>query len=85
MKIMVLKFTEEEINNKENVVEIEDIVVYGDSIEVNDGYFVLNGKALIDGEMYSDFQVEFTLENSPEELSCLNIVNSDWEEYDFIF
>ncbi len=84
-KIMILKFTEQEIDNKENVVEIEDIVVYGETIEVLEGYFVLLGRALIDGEMYSDFQVEFTLEKSPEELNCLNIINSDWIEYDFVF
>ncbi len=37
------------------------------------------------GETYSDFLVEFTLTETPKDKTCKDILNIDWDEYDFIF
>ncbi len=82
---MKINFTETEIENKINIVEIEDIIVYGEYIEILEGYYILFGKAQIEGEMFNGFQVEFTLTEEPKEQTCTSILDVDWNEYDFIF
>ncbi len=82
---MKLEFTNEEIVNKINVVEIEDIIIFGEYIEVQDEYYVLVGKAQIEGETFNGFEVEFTLTEEPSEKTCTCILDTDWNEYDFIF
>lgn len=82
---MKLEFTQEDIDNKVNIIEIEDIIIEGNFITVSDDTYVLSGKATIDGEVYTEFLVEFTLEEEISELSAKNLVDAIWEEYDFIF
>ncbi len=82
---MKINFTNEEIENKINIVEIEDIIVFGEYIEVFDEYYVLVGKAQIEGEIFNGFEVEFTLTEAPSEQNCTSILDADWNEYDFIF
>lgn len=82
---MKLEFTNEDILEKINVVEIEDIVVDATHVCIEDDVYTLFGKALIDGEIFPEFVVEFILENTPDELTAKTIVEAQWEEYDFIF
>lgn len=82
---MKLEFTQEDIDNKVNIIEIEDIVIEGNFIIASDDTYTLSGKATIDGEVYTEFLVEFTLEEEISELSARNLVDAIWEEYDFIF
>lgn len=82
---MEIFFTEQEIAQKENIIEIEDIVLTGNSIEIFEGYYVIKGNALIDGETFLDFLVEFTLTSEPTENTTKSILSIEWDEYDFIF
>ncbi len=85
INIMKINFTQTEIENNINIVQIEDIKVIGDYIEQKDGYYELFGKAEIDGEIYTDFVVEFTLVSDESFSTCSEILNIDWNEYDFVF
>ncbi len=82
---MIIKFTEDEINKKINIIEVEDIVLEADSIEIKEDLYVLCGNAEIDGEIYNEFLIEFTLAEKPENNSATAILEIDWEEYDFVF
>lgn len=82
---MVLEFTEEDLKQKINIIEIEDIVIEAKNITVTDDCYLLEGKATIDGEVYPLFFVEFTLEDSITEITCKNLLDANWLEYDFIF
>ncbi len=82
---MKLFFTEEEIASNLNIVEIEDIKVFGEHIEILEDYYILFGKAEIDGEMYTNFIVEFSLISEPSENTTTEILSIDWNEYDFVF
>ena len=79
-------FTDEDIKDEKNVIEIEDenVKIFGESLEGEGKVYVLTGVALIDGERYHDFQVEFELEDDPASESADDIMSADWKFYDFL-
>ena len=79
-------FTDEDIKNEKNVIEIEEenVTIYGESLEGEGRVYVLTGVALVDGERYHDFQVEFELEEDPASESWEDIMSADWKFYDFL-
>ncbi len=82
---MKLSFSQEDIDNNKHILEIEDIKIFGQHIEVHEDYYTLLGKAEIDGEIYTDFIVEFSLTENPKENTIDAILAIDWNEYDFVF
>ena len=79
-------FTDEDIADEKNVIEIEDenVKLFGEILEGEGKVYVLTGVALIDGERYHDFQVEFELEEDPASDSPEDIMSADWKFYDFL-
>ena len=83
---MRIEFTNDEIKDESNKIYIEDddVLIEGEFIEGEGKNFVLTGKAVIEGERYHDFQVEFELENEPESMTCKDILKEDWKWYDYL-
>jgi cobalamin biosynthesis Co2+ chelatase CbiK len=85
----VLEFTQQEIEEKLNIVELDDMVFTCNHIEVlnNSGYktFVLQGSCIMEGEKYPDFTIEVELETEIKDITCQNIMTTDWIEYDLLF
>ena len=79
-------FTDEDIKNEKNVIEIEDenVKLFAESLEGAGRVYVLTGIALIDGERYHDFQVEFELDEDPASEAPGDIMSADWKFYDFL-
>lgn len=79
-------FTDEDIKNEINVIDIEDenVMVIGEYLEGEGKIYVLTGKAVIDGETYHEFQVEFELEEMPETDKIEDIMSGEWKFYDFL-
>ena len=80
-------FTDDDIKNEKNVIEIEDenVKVEGEYIEGEGKIYVLTGTAEIDGERYRDFKVEFELSEEPLSENIDDIMSADWEFYDFLY
>lgn len=82
---MKFNFTDEQKNEGFNKIELEDedIILYGEYVEGEGKYFIISGKAVIEGETYHDFQIEFEIVkevgNNIEE-----IMEAEWESYDFL-
>ncbi len=82
---MKIEFTQEELEDKINIVELEDVTLIGEYIEKYDDYYILVGTGIVDGENYRDFRVEITLKDNDIEDNCKDILDSEWEFYDFLF
>jgi hypothetical protein len=79
-------FTEDQKEREINKVIIEDdnVFIMGECIEGEGKNFVLTGSAVIDGETYQDFQVEFELVNEPEEETAEAVMSQEWDWYDYL-
>lgn len=79
-------FTDEQIEEglNEVVIEEDDLVLYAETIEGEGKNYVLTGKAVIEGETYHEFQMEFQLLEEPESYTVEEIMNSDWDWYDYL-
>lgn len=66
------------------VIEDDDVTLTCEYIEGSGKNYILTGKALIDGEIYHDFKVEFELLELPEEETISCIMDMDWDWYDFL-
>lgn len=66
------------------VIEEDNLIFYADFIEGQGKNYIMTGKAVIEGETYNDFKLEFQLENEPLNESIEDIINSDWQWYDYI-
>ena len=79
-------FTEEQKELEINKVMIEEdnVLIMGESIEGGGKSYVLTGSAVIDGETYHDFQVEFELIKEPEEETAEAIMMQEWDWYDYL-
>ncbi len=84
---MHLTFTQEQIQQNYHKIELpdENIIMEGTSLEGEKGHYVITGIATIDGERYHDFQIEFQLITQPEPETIENIMDCDWDWYDFLF
>ena len=78
-------FTSDEISTKLNIIELEDLKFECDFIEGEGVFYNAYGKAFVEGEIYTDFQVEIVLESPIDPKSAGDIVNGDWQEYEYIF
>ena len=78
-------FTSDEMGNKLNRIELEDLQFECEFIEGEGLFYNAFGQALVDGEIYTDFQVEIVLETDIEPKSAMDILNADWQDYEYIF
>lgn len=83
---MKFSFTQEECNKGLNKIEIEEdeLILLGEVVEGEDKQYVITGTAVIEGETYHDFQIEFELEQLPEEFNLESIMQIDWKWYDYL-
>ncbi len=79
-------FSDEHRKNDLDIVVIEDddVTLTCEYIEGSGKNYILTGNALIDGEIYHDFKVEFELLELPEEETISCIMDMDWDWYDFL-
>ena len=82
---MKAEFTQEHKDKKLNEIELEDLVFYAESIEGENGLYKITGTAVVDGEKYNEFTVVFQTEEMPEAETVDDIMNLDWEWYDYEF
>ena len=78
-------FTSDEMDNKLNIIEMEDLQFECDFIEGEGLFYNAFGQAIVDGEMYTNFQVEIVLEKEIEIKTAADIINAEWQEYEYIF
>ncbi len=83
---MEFLFTEEQKKKGYHEIELEEEQVFleGEKLEGENGHYILTGVATIDGERYHDFQIEFQTQNLPHSETIEEILDCDWEWYDFV-
>jgi len=79
-------FSEEQKQKELNKIELEEdeVIILGEFIEGSGKSYIIRGSAIIDGETYRDFEVEFELVNEPNEETIEDIMEVDWEWYDYL-
>lgn len=82
---MKLYFTDEQKKLEINKVEVEDIVFSAEYIEGEDKNWIMTGTAIVDGEVYNEFTIEFETIDSPTSTDLEQIMKTEWEWYDFLF
>ncbi len=83
---MKYTFTESEIAAELNKLEVEDVLFSAEYVEGEGKRYRATGSALIEGETYAEFCIEFETENVPKDcLTASGILSEEWVEYDFIF
>ncbi len=78
--------TEEEIKNGQNKLWIEedDMELQINFIDKKDDVYILNTRAIIEGEAYNNFEVEVKLLND-ETVTCVaDILTFEWDWYDLV-
>ncbi len=82
-----MEFTKEEIENKLNFLEIEDerMQFYAFQVLKGEDTYYLIGDAIFDGETYKDFKIEIKLLENLNIKNAKEILDVDWEWYDFKF
>ncbi len=82
-----MKFKEEDIKNKLNFLEIEEerMEFYGYELYKGEDTFFLIGDAIFDGETYKNFKIEIKLLENKNIKEAKEILEVDWEWYDFKF
>jgi len=78
-------FTESEKDNDLHMLEIEDVVLTGERLDGEGRTYRISGSAVVDGETYPSFVIEFELEEDPAEDTAEAVMQAEWESYDFIF
>lgn len=83
---MRFEFTEEQKKNGINMIEIEEdeLILEGEYVEGEGKNYVITGIATIEGERYREFQVEFELVEEPSSESLGDIMETEWEWYDYL-
>jgi len=82
---MRLAITEQERDKGENQMDFEDMTYTAEVLEGEGKHWVMTGTAVIDDEVYRDFQIEFETLDEPEELSAGALLRMEWDWYDFVF
>ena len=79
-------FSEEQKNRELNNVYLkeEDVTLSGEFIEGEGKSYIITGEAIIDGEAYKDFEIEFELSEEPSEETIEEIMSTEWEWYDYL-
>ncbi|MGL4790960.1 MAG: hypothetical protein ACRCW1_06065 [Anaerotignaceae bacterium] len=65
-------------------IEDDDVLIHGEYLEGEGKLYILTGSALIEGETYHDFKIEFELLEEPEEEDLETIMNMEWDWYDYV-
>lgn len=83
---MRLDFTKEQIDSELNKIEIEEdeLILIGEYVQGEGKKYIITGKAIIEGETYHDFQIEFELSKETNSDNIEEIINSEWEWYDYL-
>ena len=83
---MRIEFTEKELNDEINkvIIEEDDVILIGEYIEGEGKKVVITGSAVIEEETYHEFQVEVELKDEIQNPSCSDIMNAEWEWYDYL-
>lgn len=82
---MRIYFTEEQKQQELHKIEVEDILFLADKVEGEGKNYVLTGSAVVDGETYHDFQIEFETVEVPADETVEAIMDMDWDWYDYKF
>ena len=79
-------FTQEQIECQLNKIYIEedDLWLEGEFVEGEGKHYIITGTAIIDGERYHEFEIEFELTQLPKEETLSEIMNMDWDWYDYL-
>ena len=79
-------FTEEDKSREINVIFIEEdnVLLRGEFITKEDDGYIINGIAVIDDEVYHDFEVFFALTEDISFDDIESIMAADWDWYDFV-
>ena len=79
-------FTEEDKQKEINVIFIEEdnVLLRGEFITKEDDGYIINGIAVIDEEVYHDFEVFFALTEDISFDDIEGIMAADWDWYDFV-
>lgn len=80
---MKLFFNEEQKENELNQVELEDFTLYANWVEGEGNEYLICGTAIIDGETFKDFLVDFTTLEKPENYTIEDIMDLEWDFYDY--
>ena len=82
----MITFTEEDIK-----VEMHKIVFEDDEVNFTATHIIGSGKnfklvgtAVIEGEVYNEFEIIFETVNEVKDLSAKSIMQAEWDWYDFL-
>jgi len=78
-------FTETEKENGLHMLEVEDVVFTGERLEGEGRLYHIFGSAVVDGETYPAFEIEFELAEDPADDSAETVMQAEWDSYDFVF
>ena len=79
-------FTEAEKADGIHMLEVEDVVFTGVKLTGGGTAYRIYGAALVDGENYPQFAIEFDLEAEPADPADIAaIMAAEWDSYDFLF
>ena len=65
-------------------LEEDDVTMTGEFIEGEGTIYIITGEAVIDGEDYTEFKIEFELTEEPSEEKIEDIMSIEWECYDYL-
>ena len=67
------------------MIEVEDVVLTGTYVEGEGKLYRIGGSAVVDGETYPAFVIEFELADAPQSGTLEAIMEAEWDSYGFIF
>ncbi len=82
---MRIQFTEEQKQRDLNKIEVEDVLFTADFIEGEGRNWVMTGTAIVEGEVYDGFCIEFETIEVPCDNDIETIMSLEWDTYDFVF
>lgn len=78
-------FSEEDIKNEKTAIELEEMVFKAEKIVGEGKEYVCYGDAIVEEEVYHNFQVKVFLCEETDVKSPFDILEAEWEDYDFLF
>lgn len=82
-------FTEQDINEEANKIELEgeDVTLIGqyiEDVENKENTYIITGDAVVEGELYHEFVTMFETEKAIENPSARKLSEADWDWFDYI-
>jgi len=69
-----------------HMLEVEEVAFTGERLEGDGKSFRIYGAAVVDGEKYPHFAIEFELEAETANADDIEaIMAAEWDSYDFLF